>query len=111
MNIIKIGRRKRPRKLAGDKGYSYGTIRRWLRRYRIGAIIPPKSNQKIKPGRPVAFDPETYRQRNVIERCVGWFKEMRALCTRFEKLAVNYLAMFKLAIIERYLKMESSDTA
>lgn len=111
MNAVQIGRRKRPAKLAGDKGYSYRTVRRWLHRYRIQAVIPLKENQKGKAGRPADFNRKAYRQRNVVERCVGWFKECRVLCTRFDKLAVNFLAMFKLAMIRKYLKMQSSDRA
>ena len=111
LNAVKIGRRKRPRKLAGDKGYSYRTVRRWLHRYGIQAVIPLKDNQKGKPGRPVDFDRDSYRKRNVVERCVGWLKECRTICTRFDKLAVNFLATLKLAMIKKYLKMQSSDRA
>lgn len=109
MNAVQIGRRKRPRKLAGDKGYSYAKIRRWLHRYGIQAVIPRRKDQQGQPGRPCQFDREAYRQRNVVERSVGWFKECRCLCTRFEKLAVNFLAFFKLAMIEKYLLGQSSD--
>src|SRR5215203_2032185 len=31
-----VGRPRWPQQLAGDKGYSYPTIRRWLRRHHIG---------------------------------------------------------------------------
>jgi transposase len=34
---------------------------------------------------------------------IGWLKECRRVCTRYEKLAVNFLAMIQLAIIQRYL--------
>jgi len=54
----------------------------------------------------MAFDREAYRRRNVVERCVGWLKEWRRIATRFEKLALNFLAMLKLAIIEQYLRYE-----
>jgi transposase len=106
--------RCRPIRLAGDKGYSYPRIRRWLRRYGIGAIIPRRKNQRPDDGR-VRFDREAYRRRAVVEQCVGWLKESRALATRFDKLAVNYVATIKLAMIQRYLRLltrnDSSDTA
>ena len=41
----------------------------------------------------------------MIERSLGWLKECRSLATRFEKLAIHYLGMVDLAIIERYLKL------
>jgi transposase len=63
-------------------------------------VIPTKSNEKRRPG----FDREVYRGRNVVERCVSWFKEARRVATRFEKLARNFLAMVKLAMIDRLLR-------
>jgi hypothetical protein len=38
-------------------------------------------------------------------------KECRRICTRFEKLAINFLAMLTVAIIQRYLKTAFSDGA
>jgi transposase len=94
------GQRRWPSQLAGDKGYSYPRIRLWCRRRRIKAVIPTRSNQPRDEG----FDKTTYRQRNIIERVVGWYKEYRSLGTRYEKLAVNYVAMWLIAIIEKALK-------
>jgi transposase len=94
-------RRTRPRVLTGDKGYSFPTVRRYLRRRGIRAVIPTRSNQPTQP----TFDRAAYRQRNIIERVVGWLKEERRLATRFEKLAVNFLAMVKLAMIQRCFRL------
>jgi transposase len=91
-------------KLAGDKGYSYPRIRRWLRRHGIRAVIPRRKDQRPDDGR-VKFDREAYRRRAVVEQCVGWLKENRAVGTRFDKPAANYLATVKLAMIRRYLRM------
>jgi transposase len=71
------GKGRWPSKLAGDKGYSYPRIRRWCRRRRIQPVIPTRSDQPREEG----FDKETYRNRNVIERVVNWYKEYRALGT------------------------------
>jgi transposase len=97
--------RCRPRKLAGDKGFSYPRIRRVLRRRGIKAVIPTRKDQRRLPG----FDKETYRRRNVVERCIGWLKESRRLATRFEKLAENFLAMVKLAMLERRFSRRGID--
>ena len=103
--------RTRPERLAGDKGYSYPRIRRWLRNHGIGAIIPQRDDQRAyHRGRPLLFDKETYRRRSIVEQCIGWLKESRRIGTRFEKLAINFLAMVKLAMIHRYLKFSFSDT-
>jgi transposase len=106
LNAVRIGRRRRPRRLAGDKGYSYDHVRRWLRLHRVIPVIPTRSNQTAEAD----FDGEAYRRRNVVERCVNWLKENRRLGTRYEKLAVNFLAMAKLAMIRRYFRiLDSSD--
>ena len=96
--------RCRPVRLAGDKGYSYPHIRRWLRRHGIKAVIPRRKDQRPDGGR-VKFDKEAYRGRAVVEQCVGWLKGCRAVATRFDKLAVNYLATVQLAMVQRYLRL------
>ena len=103
--------RSRPQRIAGDKGYDIPWIRRWLRQRKVQAVIPEKSKPHGRgPGRPPVFDGEAYRRRNVIERCVGWLKHARRIATRFEKLAVNFLAMLKLAMIQRYFRIHLRDT-
>lgn len=72
----------------------------------IGAVIPPRrSRGKRRRGRPLSYDRVRYCNRNVVERSLGWLKECRALATRYEKLAVHYLGLVHLAIIERYLRI------
>lgn len=114
MNEVRIpNRRGRPRcrpvKLAGDKGYSYPHIRAWLRRHGVQAVIPRRKDQRPDDGR-VKFDRDTYRRRAVVEQCVGWLKENRAVGTRFDKLAVNFLATVQLAMIRRYLRVLTAKT-
>jgi transposase len=96
-----------PRKMAGDKGYSYPEVRAWLKRYKIQAVIPTRKDQPQDPN----FDKVTYRRRNLVERVVGWFKECRALGTRYEKLAVSYLALWIVAMIDKLLKRRLSNSA
>lgn len=98
--------RSRPKRLTADRAYSNQRIRHWLRQHRITAVIPPKKRRgRPKAGRPISYNHMHYRGRNVVERCIGWLKECRSVGTRFEKLAVNYLMMVKLAIITRYLRL------
>ena len=96
MDTINIGRRRRPDAVAGDKGYSYPRIRAWLSRRGIEAVIPNRSDQPK-----VRISKRKYRGRNVVERCIGWLKWCRRVATRYEKLADSYLAMVKLAMIQR----------
>jgi transposase len=90
-----------PAKLSGDKGYSYAHIRRWIRRRRIEPVIPTRKDQP----RDETFDKASYRKRSRIERVIGWYKECRALGTRYEKLAVDYVTLWMIAMIEKALKL------
>jgi transposase len=91
-----------PSKLAGDKGYSSPAIRKWLKDRGITPVI---SHRKDEPGRYAGdFDRVTYRKRNIVERCVGWIKELRRIATRYEKLGIHYLGMLKLGMIREWLK-------
>lgn len=94
------GKSRWPHRIAGDKGYSYPRIRRWCKRRQIEAVIPTRSNQL----REEQFDKTGYRQRHIVEQVVGWYKEYRCLGTRYEKLAVNYVALWLVAIMDKALR-------
>jgi transposase len=93
--------RRRPRRVAGDMAYNNWRIRGWLRGRRMGAVIPRPKNQRRR-----RFDKVRYKGRNVVERLIAWLKERRRLATRYEKLAVNFLAMLKVGMILWFLKKE-----
>lgn len=107
-------RRKRfrkPRKLAGDKGYSARSVREWLLGQKIEPVIPHRDDERARHDPAVRFDRRAYRGRCVVEQCVGWLKESRRIGTRFEKLAVHFHGMLQLAMIQRYLRMLFPDRA
>jgi len=93
-----------PIALAGDKGYRAEWIDAYLIEQGIQPVIPSKKNEE-RSARLVFFDREQYRQRNIIERLIGWLKESRRILTRFEKHAANYLGMIKVAFIRQYLNL------
>jgi transposase len=95
-----LGWPERPAKVAGDKGYSAGWLREWLRERGVEPVIAHQKNEKARAGR---FDKKAYRRRNIIERCVNSLKWFRRVATRYEKLATHYLGMVTLAIIFRLL--------
>jgi transposase len=91
-----------PDRLAGDKGYSAGWVRELLAELGVEPVIPHRATEA---GRPKRFrGRRAYRRRNVIERCFGSLKWLRRVATRYEKLAVHYLGMLKVAILYRFLK-------
>jgi transposase len=105
-----IGRpRKRPSMLAGDKGYSCHRVRDWLRRFGITPVIPRKDNEHLRHDGRSTFDKQTYRRRSIVEQTICWLKECRRIGTRFEKLAINFLAMMKVAMIQRCLRIAFPD--
>jgi transposase len=69
------------------------SLRRYLRRRGIRAVIPSKSNQPRQRG----FDRAAYRERNRVERTINRLKQWRRVATRDDKRACNYLAMDELA--------------
>lgn len=108
---VKIGR------VVADKAYSHPSTRRALRRRRIQATIPERSDQiahrKSKGragGRPPAFDSMIYKGRNVVERFFNRAKEFRAVATRYDKLARNYRAGIVLVGIITFLRDGLRDT-
>lgn len=91
--------RQRPERLAGDKAYSVAILRDWLAHRGIEDVIPTRKDQVRNP----AFDKVAYRERNGVERLIGWLKEKRRLAMRYEKLALHYLGMLRVGMILRAL--------
>jgi transposase len=90
--------RQRPKRVAGDKGYSSRRTRQYLQSKGIRAVIPHKRNERR--GR---FDRAAYRERNRVERTINRLKHFRRVATRYEKRAVHYLAMALIAVILLWL--------
>lgn len=88
--------RIRPKRVAGDKGYTGRPVRQYLRRRGIGAVIP---RLRTEPRRGVRFDRAAYRERNQVERCINRLKQYRALATRYEKLEKTFHALLTIAAI------------
>jgi transposase len=56
-------------------------------------VIPPKSNRKT----PRDFDRHIYKARHLIENFFARLKQFRAIATRYDKTARNFLAAIYLA--------------
>jgi transposase len=96
-----------PVAIAGDKGYRADWIDTYLLDLDIKPVIPSKANED-RDARPVDFDRDAYRQRNIVERLIGWLKENRRIFSRFEKTAKNFGGFIKMAFIHRYLVLATT---
>jgi transposase len=103
--------RTRPDAVLGDKAYSSRAHRERLRARGIKTVIPEPSDQirnrkrrGSQGGRPPAFDAQTYRGRNVVERSFNTVKQWRGLATRYDKLAIVYRGAAVLRAITIWLK-------
>jgi transposase len=102
LKVPRVGRgrpRTVPDALRGDRAYSSRAIRPICGPRGVKAVIPEPSDQQghrkrrgSRGGRPPAFDPLDYRNRNVVERRFCHLKQWRALATRYDKLAIVYRA-------------------
>ena len=103
--------RTTPEAVIADRAYSTTVIRTELRRRRITAVIPAKTDHIAARkrrgragGRPHAFDTERYKDRNVAERSFNKTKQWRALATRYDKLAITYRAAVTIFAIITWLR-------
>jgi transposase len=82
-----------PRALLGDKAYDADLLLDILARREIIPVIPPRAHRKVQR----ECDYALYCERNLIERFFNKLKHFRAIATRYDKLARNFLAGVQLA--------------
>ena len=83
-----------------DKAYDADSLIKPLVEAGIVPVIPPKRNRTIQR----ACDFVLYKERNLIERFFNKLKQFRAIATRYDKTAQNFLAGAKLAAAVILLK-------
>jgi len=88
-----------------------------LRERGITVVIPERADQQghrtrrgSQGGRPVTYDRERYKDRNVIERSYEQLKQWRGLATRYDKLAVIYRGGAVLRSIILWFRSPIGDT-
>lgn len=98
---LRVGRKRRPRGLAADKGYDSRHLRLALRKRGIRASIPERSYQRRrKRGRPPQRHQDLDARRWVVERTFAWLNNrFRRLRIRYERLASLYRALCTLGCI------------
>ena len=81
-----------PGALLADKAYDADSLIDSLEQRAITPVIPPKANRKVKRD----CDFVLYCERNLVERFFNKIKHYRAIATRYDKLARNFLAAVQL---------------
>ena len=89
-----------PQALLADKGYDADSFIDSLNLREIKPVIPPKSNRKEQRDCDFAL----YCERNLVERFFNLIKHFRAIATRYEKTARNFLAGLHLVCALVWLK-------
>lgn len=88
-------------RLIADKAYDADRLRNWLKKRRIEAVIPGRASRDVV----YPLNRAAYRRRNIIERMFGKLKNWKRIATRYDRLAVNYLATIALvALATQWLK-------
>src|SRR6202049_657729 len=82
-----------PDALIADKAYDADRFVEVLTQREITPVIPPKADRKVQR----ACDFALYCERNLVERFFNQLKHFRAIATRYDKLARNFLAGVQLA--------------
>ena len=103
--------RTRPGQVLAGKAYSSRATRAHLRRRGIKATIPEPAGQirhrlrrGSRGGRPPAFDPIAYKQRNTVERAFSRLRQHRAVATRYDKRDFVYRGTVDVAAIRIWLR-------
>src|SRR6185312_6446333 len=90
--------------LLADRAYDSNALREAMTAQGAWANIRPMDHRLDPP----TFSPFLYRYRNLVERFFNKLTHYRAIGTRHEKHATNYLALVKLAAIRIWLRICST---
>ncbi len=82
-----------PEAFLADKAYDADRLIQALKARGIKPVIPPKANRLVQRHCDFAL----YCERNLVERFFNTLKHFRAIATRYDKLARNFLSAVYLA--------------
>jgi len=86
--------------ILADRAYGSEEIRSYITAHHATYVIPPKQNTK----EPWTLDWHLYKERHLVECFFSKLKQFRRVATRYDKLAVSFLAFIHLAAISIWLK-------
>ena len=79
--------------LVADKGHDGDSFREALAERGIEPCIPGRANRR----KPVAYDAELYKRRNLIERMFGRPEDWRRVATRYDRCAHTFFSAICIA--------------
>jgi transposase len=83
----------------GDKGYDANAVINAAQAKGMTAVIPSKSNRKVRR----EIDVHIYSERHLVENFFCRLKQFRRVATRYEKTARNFLGFVLVASIKVWL--------
>lgn len=83
-----------------DTAYDSRALRDTIEAMGAQAVIPSNPTRK----HPVSHDPAIYRMRNRIERCFNKMKHFRRFATRYDRRAVNFLALIHIVAVMIWMR-------
>lgn len=84
---------QKPTAVLADRAYDANSLRQHLDRIGAQAVIPSTRSRKA----PIPHDSIVYKLRNRIERCFNKLKHFRRFATRYDRLALHYMAVIHIA--------------
>lgn len=90
----------RPAAVLADAAYDANHFRDAIDKAGAVAVIPNNPSRARKH----PIDRDLYKDRHLVECCIGKLKQFRRVATRYEKTARNYLAVVTLAATILWLK-------
>jgi transposase len=82
-----------------DKGYDANHVIEAIEKKQMTAVIPSKSNRKLKR----EIDGHIYKERHLVENFFCKIKRYRRVATRYEKTAANFLGFVLFASLRVWL--------
>lgn len=102
--------------MVADKAYSHPSARAIKEQasgevYQLGKSdqVTRRQAKGAAGGRPLVFDQELYRGRNVVERCFAGLKQFLDLATCYAKRAAHYAAEVIITAIVLWLRCPLQD--
>lgn len=83
----------KPGIVMADSAYDSDKLREQIANFGATACIKPRCNRKVA----IPFDKDQYKERHLVECFFQTLKRYRRIATRYEKLAVRFLAFIHVA--------------